>query len=58
MKKKLLLTFAIVAVLTGGYFQSKAAQNAIPECQGEDFRICDWKIVYGKWVPMYGDWSY
>jgi hypothetical protein len=57
MKKKLLLTFAIVAVLTAGYFQSKASQSAWPVCDGNAGNICDWKIVYGKWVPAYDEWE-
>lgn len=57
MKKKLLLTFAIIAVLIGGYFQANAQQLTWPVCEGNDGAICDWVIVYGKWTPVYGEWQ-
>jgi hypothetical protein len=56
MKKKLLLTIAIVAVLAGGYFQSKAQTPGWATCRGYYPEICTYIVIDNVWYPYFGQW--
>jgi hypothetical protein len=59
MKKKLLLTVAIVAALTGAFFQAKAKSYASWQCRGIGPYICDFIIdpLTGDDIPIRGQFK-
>lgn len=55
MKKKLLLSVAIAAVLAGAFFEASAAGSSSWRCRRSGSSICDQTVTpEGEVIPVYG----